>query len=224
MLEDVLEFRAYCCERAINLGGFHIFWKTLLITALATAPAWAVDPFPAWNGSEYEVLGVWNSEGSSPRLIVRDFAGHVFRCRADSSRSFSDVLELADCKPIITREAAQAQHARNIRVLSSFIISNIPVDVCGVEGANLGQLLKEEFRKDGFGDEFRPWTKRQRDKLLNELIEDLDGIVFVEGQLREGQVSRPIRVVRAEFENQLDAISVFIEGRRVLVEGACPRK
>lgn len=174
------------------------------------------------SGSEYEVLGVWNSEGSSGGLITRDFAGHVFRCRIYSSRSFSDVLELADCMPIISRETAQAQHARNIHALSSFLISNIPVDVCGADTVHLYQLFKEEFRKDGFGDEFGPWKKRLNNTLIRELIEGLDGMVFVEGQLREGQERGLIRVVWAEFENQLDAISVFIEGRRVLVEGACP--
>jgi hypothetical protein len=184
----------------------------------------AQDPFPVWkdgSAANFEVVTALRSEGSSDRLIVRDDQGQNFVCRLTRSGSFSDIQELANCEPIIMRENADLQSEHNLSFIWNFLSENVPRDICGADVPYLYELAYQRFEGNRFEEEFGRWDQYLNNRLIREALEAIDGMIFVEARMREERMWVDGRMIRSEFESELDTITFILEGQRVLFDDAC---
>ena len=138
-------------------------------------------------------------------------------CRLYRSRSFSGIQELTNCEPIVTRENADLQNERNLNVISE----NVPRDVCGGDISSLYDLAYKRFEGSRFDEDFGRWHRNLNNRLIREALEAINGLIFVEARMREGQVWAAGRVIWSEFDGKLDTVAFMQDGQPVLFEDAC---
>ena len=184
----------------------------------------AQDPFPVWQDlpdGNFEVVTALNSDGSTYALIVRDAQGQDFMCRLYRSQSFTNIQELRNCEPIITRETSDLQNERNLKLISNFLAENVPREICGIDASRLWGLARKRFGGNHFQEEFGRWDQNLTNRLIREAVEAINGLIVIEAQMREGRIWSHRQFIWSEFEGELDTITFMDEGQRVLLEGAC---
>jgi hypothetical protein len=152
---------------------------------------------------------------------VRDEQGRNFTCRLRRSGSFNYIQELSECEPIIARENAEQQNERNLSFISDFLAENVPRDICGADVGDLYELAYQRFEDSRLEEGFGRWDEYMNNRFIRERLEAIDGMIFIEARMREERIWVDGRMIRSEFESELDTITFMHEGQRVLFEDAC---